>query len=345
VRVVDGELFGGDRYSAQACQSRIISDVSLVCEDVPDVTTTSGEVTMLRMVAPDVVDLCIVPRHPIEQLPGQYLQVQFRGFPMRCYSPTAPLDRVGDSQSFHLHIRRVPNGRVSSALGTTITPGHRVKLKGPFGTAYLRPNMHNRLVLVAGGTGFAPVWSITDGAMRENSYRELVLIVGARSIESLYMIPALLRLATCPHATIIPVTNVPQTQSPAIRTGQPTDYLPELHEDDIVYAAGAPGLVEAVKAVAEAAGAMWYADPFVPNFETQAGLLSRAVNWLTGEAQIASPPMIPLQPPRTPPDIVRETATAEPLAWRAPPWAGRPAPPNYRSQSSPARATSGRRHR
>ena len=254
-------------------------------EDVPEVATMSGWITALSPVAPDVVEVSIALDEPTEHLPGQYFQVKFRGFPARCYSPTVPLDRFGDQLTIHLHVLRVRDGRVSSALGHKIREGHRVKLEGPFGSAYLRPNQGNRLVLVAGGAGFAPIWSIADAAKRENFQREIVLVAGARSIESLYMIPALARLATCPNVTIVPVTYAPQTASPVIQTGLPTDYVPELRPDDIVYAAGTPRLVDAIKEMAAASGAMCHTVPFVPNSEGLESVLSQATNWFIGETQ------------------------------------------------------------
>jgi NAD(P)H-flavin reductase/ferredoxin len=297
VRVLAGALFGGgETGEAKACQCRVIADVTVAVEEVPDVTTASGRVTSLEFVAPDVIEVCIALQRPLEYLPGQYLDVQFQGFSPRCYSPTVPLDRFGDGRSIHLHVRRVAGGRVSSALGTKILVGHRVRLKGPFGSAYLRPGLKDHpLVLVAGGTGFAPIWSIADAAVRENPRRQIVLLVGARTIESLYMIPALWRLARCPNVTIIPVTDARQTASPIIKIGSPLDYLPTLYADDIVYAAGPPPLVEAITDLAEVSGATWYADAFVPNAERPAGLLTRAVNWIKGDMQTPSPSTVPSQ--------------------------------------------------
>jgi NAD(P)H-flavin reductase/ferredoxin len=319
VRIVTGQLFGnGASREAKACQCRVVSDVQIEIEEVPDVTTTIGRVTAVKPLASDVVAVRIVPQDPVEYLPGQYLQVQFRGFPARCYSPTVAMDRSGDRRAVHLQVRRVRGGRVSSALGKIIKPGHRVKLKGPFGSAYLRPGQSGqRLVLVASGTGFAPIWSIADAAMRENSRRELVLAVGARSIETLYMIPALLRLARCPNATIIPVVDTPQTVTAAIHTGSPVDYLPTLYTDDIVYAAGAPRLVEAVKQIAGASGATCYSDPFVPNAEGQRGLLSRAADWLLGAPPLTSPPIVPAQAATTGKDIAGEARSVGQTSSRA----------------------------
>jgi 3-phenylpropionate/trans-cinnamate dioxygenase ferredoxin reductase subunit len=287
--VVGGRVFGGGDPSAlRACQARIIADVTLAVEQVPEIVTTSGRIASLVPLAPDVVEVTVALRQRTEHLPGQYFQVSFRGFPARCYSPTVPLDQFGDERFVRFHIRRLAGGRVSSALGRTIVNGHPVKLSGPFGSAYLRPSLTNRLVLVSSGTGFAPIWSIADAAMRESYHRELVVVAGARSLESLYMLPALWRLATCPNVTVVPVTSTPHA-SRVVRTGRPTAYMPPLDADDIVYACGAPAMVEAAKAAAAAAGAACYADPFVPNVDSRDGMLSRTASLLAAAARIARP--------------------------------------------------------
>lgn len=188
--------------------------------------------------------------------------MRFRGYPARCYGPTVPLDWPSDPDPVRFHIRHFAKGRVSSAIGKKIGVGHRVRLTGPFGSAYLRHDQPGRLVLVASGTGFAPIWSIAEAAIRERPQRELVLIAGARSIESLYMIPALCRIALFPGVTIVPVVSQGETLTAAVLEGRPTDYLPALCPDDVVYAAGAPAMVEAVSHIAARGGARCYSDPF-----------------------------------------------------------------------------------
>jgi len=153
-------------------------------------------------VAPDVFELGIEQSEPLSYIPGQYCSVQFRGYPARCFSPTAPLAWPSDASLLRFHIRQVPNGRVSPALGNAIGLGHRVKVNGPFGTAFLRPYRSKRLVLVASGTGFAPIWAVAEAAIREQPRREIVLLVGGKTLESLYMIKALCRLALFPNVVI-----------------------------------------------------------------------------------------------------------------------------------------------
>lgn len=248
----------------------------------------SGRVSSLSALAPEVIEVGIELEQEAGYLPGQYFQVQFRGFPARPFCATVPLDRFGQHDCIHLHVRRIRDGRVSSALMQGISVGHHVTLKGPLGSAYLRPRMSGRLVLISGSTGFAPIWAIADAAMREDYERELVLVVSARSIESLYMIPALWRLAGCPNATIIPVTDASQSVSSIIRTGVATDFVPELRRDDTIYAAGPPAMIRAVESMAEMAGVTCYTEAFAPTL-SGGSLVSRAIGWLARNKTFSRP--------------------------------------------------------
>ncbi len=214
--------------------------------------------------APDIAGITIEVPKAFCYLPGQFCKLQFRGYPSRSFSPTYPLEGRGDDRLLHFHIRRMPDGRVSSAIGRHIRPGHRVRLSGPFGSAFLRRNHRGPLVLVGGGTGFAPMWSIAVAAIMEKPERQLTFIVAARDLRSLYSHAALCRLARFPNVTIIPVVTEPQSDFPAFRGGLPTEHMPPLTPDTVVYTSGAPGMTEAIGRIARAAGARCYADPFVP---------------------------------------------------------------------------------
>lgn len=289
VRVVAGRCLTTPTENSdtvRACQTRVISDLRVVVEKVPEETEASGNIVDLIDVAPDVWEICVESPRPVKYRPGQYLSVRFRGFPARYYSPTVPLDWPSNPDLMRFHVRQIPKGRVSAALGRKIRKGHRVRLKGPFGAAYFRPKHRGRLVLLSSGTGFAPIWAIADAAIREKPDREVVLIAGAREVQSLYMIPALCRLALFPHVTIIPTARQRQSISPAVRQGQPTEYLPWLSASDVIYAAGAPGVVRTTARIAAAAGTPCFTDPFLPAAQEGAGktLVSQATKWLVGPA-------------------------------------------------------------
>jgi len=267
VRLVEGRVFGGHEPGddmVHACQARIVSDIAIVTEDVPEPLTISGQVADIVRLAPDIAGVTIEVAKQLPFLPGQFCKLAFRGYPPRSYSPTYPLEGRAGGHVMNFHIRRLADGKVSAALGRDIRPGHRVKLTGPFGSAFLRRKHRGPIVLVAGGTGFAPMWSIAAAAIGERPERELTFIVAARELRSLYSHGALCRLARFPNVTIIPVVAEPQSDFPAIRAGRPTDHLPPLSPDTVVYTSGAPAMTESVGRIARAAGARCYSDPFVP---------------------------------------------------------------------------------
>jgi 3-phenylpropionate/trans-cinnamate dioxygenase ferredoxin reductase subunit len=218
----------------------------------------------------------------LPHLAGQYAQVRFSGYPSRPFSITHPLRGNPNSRSVWFHVRRMKDGRVTSSLGKRIKPGHRVKLTGPYGSAHFRPNLDSRLILVATNTGFAPIWSIAVAALRENPERMMMIIAGGRTIESLYMGPALAQLARFPNVLVVPVCSTPQTLTKSVNLGRPTDYLPRLLSTDVLYACGAPGMVDSIKSIAARIGAVCYADPFLPTTDdtVEESVLTRAKGWL-----------------------------------------------------------------
>jgi NAD(P)H-flavin reductase/ferredoxin len=285
VRLVSGEVRGGEGSEpgiVHACQCRIVGDVVIERGQASGVRTVEGVLASLRALSAEVAEVGIRTRRALPYHAGQYAQVRFSGYPSRPFSITHPLSGNPNSRWVWFHVRRMRDGRVTSALGRRIRLGHRVKLTGPYGSAHFRPNLDSRLILVATNTGFAPIWSIAVAALRENSQRAMMIIAGGRTIESLYMGPALARLTRFPNVRVVPVCSTPQTLTNAVKLGRPTDYLPRLLPTDVLYACGAPGMVDSIKSIAGKAGAACHADPFLPTTDdtVEEGVLTRAMGWL-----------------------------------------------------------------
>jgi 3-phenylpropionate/trans-cinnamate dioxygenase ferredoxin reductase subunit len=285
VRLVSGEVQGGEGVEpgiVHACQCRVVSDAVIEMGQPSGVRTVEGVLSSLRPLSDQVMEVGIKTDRALPYHAGQYAQVGFSGYPSRPFSMTHPLYGDPDSCSVWFHVRRMSDGRVTSAFGKRITPGHRVKVAGPFGSAHFRPHQECRLILVATNTGFAPIWSIAVAALRENPERRMMIIAGGRTIESLYMGPALARLARFPNVLVLPVCSTPQTVTTAVKPGRPTDYLPRLLPTDVLYACGAPGMVDSVKSIAARVGAVCYADPFLPTTNDTAvkSAVTRVKRWL-----------------------------------------------------------------
>lgn len=288
VRLVSGEVRGGEGSElgiVHACQCRILADATIDGGLQSSVRTVEGVLSSLQALSPEVMEVGIRTERTLPYRPGQYLQVRFRGFPSRPFSITHPLRSHSDGRSVWFHVRRRKDGRVTSSLGTSIALGHRVKLTGPHGSAHFRPNLDGRLILVATSTGFAPIWSIAVAALREKPQRAMMIIAGGRTIQSLYMGPALMRLSRFPNVRIVPVCSTPQTLTKSVRPGRPTDYLPRLLPSDVLHACGAPGMVDSIKAIAAPIGAICYADPFVPTTDDTI----RAKGWLAARPRPIKP--------------------------------------------------------
>jgi NAD(P)H-flavin reductase/ferredoxin len=292
VSVVSGQVDDrgtADKGTVLACQAKVIGNAEIAFESVPEVAKRSGVVTGIAPLTSDIVEVIVTLSSPIEFRPGQYLGVKFSGFPARDLSPTVRFDGTAGPGELVFHIRRYPGGLVSTQVGSTIRPGHRVQVRGPFGSAYLRDG-DGPLVLIGGGTGWAPIWSVASAARREQRHRDLVVIAGSRDAEGLYMRRSLDWLIDDGVREIITTAEIGATDP--VRRGRPTHYLPSLGPEDTVYVAGPPPLVDAIKLKSRAAAARCYADPFLPNAQPLS-LIDRVMGMLRRPATTA------IEAPRT----------------------------------------------
>lgn len=291
VRVVSGEIEAepvGRRGLVRACQATLAGDAAIEFEEVPIPSKRHGTVAAMRRLSDEILEMVVRLNSPFEYLPGQYVKAAFAGFPSRDYSPTAYLDGRLDESELVFHIRRYDDGLVSSALGRAIAVGHKVRIEGPYGHAFYRAGP-SRLVLVASGTGWAPIWSVARAARLAEPAREMVVIAATRDPRNLYMAPALEWLAATGVREIV-LTATGERAGGDIRFGRPTEFMPALAADDVVYAAGSPGMVQAVQEIAALAGADCHADPFTPstNGGSMFDRLRRAMRG-SGESALANP--------------------------------------------------------
>ena len=311
VRLVGGQMRGGEGSepgTVHACQCRIVGDAEIEKAQSSGVRTVEGVVSSLRPLSSEVMEVGIRTDRALRYHAGQYAQLCFSGYPSRPFSITQPLRGNPDGRSIWFHIRKMEGGRVTPLIGRYIKAGHRVKVTGPYGSAHFRSNQDSRLILIGTSTGFAPIWSIAIAALRENPQRRIMVIAGGKTVESLYMGPALGRLARFPNVRVVPCCSTPQNVSRLVRPGRPTDHMPRLHPTDVLYVCGAPQMVDSVKSIAVRAGAVCYADPFLPTAEDriEESVLTRAMRWLaaptaaiTERIALASQPrQLALPPPR-----------------------------------------------
>ena len=85
-----------------------------------------------------------------------------------------------------------------------------------------------------------------------------------------------------------------------MKLGRPTEFLPRLLPTDVLYACGAPGMVDSIKSIAAHIGAVCYADPFLPTTDNtvEESVLTRAMGWLAVPSSLQMRPARSRSPPQ-----------------------------------------------
>ena len=144
---------------------------------------------------------------PIDYHPGQYLSVltPYAHAEWRHYSPSLP---TNPARQMEFHIRAVPGGTVSPSIVALATPGDRWVLSSPLGELEIRHDPGNKqdVLIIAGGTGIAPVRAMLFDLARFADLPRVHLFYGARFPGELYDLGNLIELAShSPWLTVQPV--------------------------------------------------------------------------------------------------------------------------------------------
>ncbi|MBW3566541.1 MAG: CDP-6-deoxy-delta-3,4-glucoseen reductase [Proteobacteria bacterium] len=202
----------------------------------------------------------------LQFLAGQYVDILLRDGARRSFSlANAP----HDDELLELHIRHIPGGEFTTKVFAEMTEKALVRLQGPLGSFYLRENSSRPILLVGGGTGFAPLKAILEHAFHAGLQRPIHLYWGARQLRDLYL-PELPQRWADEHANVsyTPVLSEPdkhwQGRKGWVHEAVTEDY-PDLSRYD-VYMAGPPPMITAAKGEFLAAG-LPYEQLFFDSFD------------------------------------------------------------------------------
>jgi len=175
-----------DRGYILACQSVPRSDIGIAVDLATRVSqrSASGRVVEQRKLTHDITHLRVVLDEPMPYKAGQFANLGIEGLDgvVRSYSFAAPARGDGEVSFF---VRRVPGGRFSSLVNDHDIVGRSVRVDGPSGDFWLRPS-DAPLLLVAGGSGLAPILAILQEALAAGVARSVTLLFGAREARDLY---------------------------------------------------------------------------------------------------------------------------------------------------------------
>ena len=211
-----------------------------------------ARVSALERLAPDVMRLKLqLPANVVPKYhAGQYVEFILRDGARRSYSMANAPHTAQDG--LELHLRHMPGGQFTDHVFGPMKEKDILRLEGPFGSFFLREDSDRPIVLLASGTGFAPIKAILEHMRFKGIARDTVLYWGARARADLYLHDwALEAAAAMPNLRYVPVLSEPRDDDGwSGRTGfvhaAVMADLPDLagHE---VYACGAPVMVDAAQ--------------------------------------------------------------------------------------------------
>ncbi|MEY8879070.1 MAG: CDP-6-deoxy-delta-3,4-glucoseen reductase [Leptothrix sp. (in: b-proteobacteria)] len=236
---------------------------------VSTVTRPSADVAILQLQLP--------ANQSFRYHAGQYIEFILRDGVRRAYSMAqAP---HADQHTIELHIRHLPGGRFTDHVFGAMKEKEILRIEGPFGSFLLRDDSPQPIVLLASGTGFAPIKALIEQLRATGNTRATRLYWGCRSRADLYQHDwALQAAAELPWLRYTPVLSAPLVGDAWTgRTGLVHHAvladLPDLREQQ-VYACGAPVMVDAAQRdfVAQAGlpAEAFFADSFVSEADKHA---------------------------------------------------------------------------
>jgi CDP-4-dehydro-6-deoxyglucose reductase/ferredoxin-NAD(P)+ reductase (naphthalene dioxygenase ferredoxin-specific) len=270
-----------------ACRTQVWGDTQIRRLSVEEFVMHPSRIMQCRVteLAPLTHDvyrlrLAIESGGPYTFSAGQFAKLQF------AFAPDAPRDysmanppHVG---GLEFHFRVTPGG-VSQRIPGEVKAGDLVRVSGPFGTAYLREQHAGPILLVAGGTGLAPVRAILLAALNRGMKQPMYLYFGVRAERDVYGEPEL-RALEAKHPNLkVHVVVSEQPVAGVHRIGMVTDALAADLADLSgfqVYMAGPPAMVDAATELAALQGVQprdMHADAFYGAAE-QASQLKRAAS-------------------------------------------------------------------
>jgi CDP-4-dehydro-6-deoxyglucose reductase len=204
--------------------------------------------------APDVavLKLQLPANDRLQYHAGQYIEFILRDGARRSYSMANAPHTQEAQPGIELHIRHMPGGKFTDHVFGAMKEKEILRMEGPFGSFFLREDSDKPIVLLASGTGFAPIKAILEHMEHKALARPTVLYWGCRRRADLYLDDwAQAAAARLPWLRYVPVLSEPTAEDAwSGRTGFVHQAVmadwPDLSGHQ-VYACGAPVMVESAR--------------------------------------------------------------------------------------------------
>ena len=183
---------------------------------------------------------------------GQYVEFLLRDGDRRSYSMATAPHRQAEAPQMELHLRHMPGGKFTDHVFANMKEKEILRIEGPYGSFFLREESDKPIVLLASGTGFAPIKAILEHMAFKGITRPTTIYWGGRRPSDLYQSAWVqAQVASMPNLTYVPVVSdaLPEDAWTG-RTGfvhqAVLEDFPDLSGHQ-VYACGAPIVVESAR--------------------------------------------------------------------------------------------------
>ena len=184
---------------------------------------------------------------------GQYAELYFNQCKEKHFSMANP----PSTNELEFHIKTLDGGEVSNYVQNTLQIGETVKVRGPFGNAYLRDSHKGPIIAVAGGTGLAPILSIIKSSQDIKMKQPIQVYYGAQSEKDLYFLKQFEELIkNNKNLSFVPVV-MELSENKTLRNGLVTEIvINDIKDFDgyKAYLAGPPKMVEAAEKILSSHG-------------------------------------------------------------------------------------------
>jgi CDP-4-dehydro-6-deoxyglucose reductase len=178
-------------HKALFCQARIRGNLTIQVQEVDaardiEIKNLPCRVEKLEHLAHDIIRiyLRLPPTERLQFLAGQYIEVLIKDHEPRAFSiANAPYD----DEFVELHIRYVKGGLFTDQVFHHMQEKAMLRIRGPLGTFFLREDSERPVILIGGGTGFAPLKGMLEHAFETGIRRPLHLFHGVRAKRDLYL--------------------------------------------------------------------------------------------------------------------------------------------------------------
>ena len=248
-----------------ACSCYPQQDIEVVLPEA-GMGKLEAKVTSIEYLNADILGIRLKPSRPFEYRAGQFLNLFKDETTARCYS-LASVPAL-DEELF-LNVRKVPSGLVSNWIFDNLKAGDGITISEATGDCFYVPgNPEQDMLLIATGSGLAPLYGIIRDALLNGHQGKLSLYHGSYSPEGFYLVEALKSLART-HGNFSYVPCVSEGEAPeGYAQGMVLDVALADNPDLSgwrVFLCGNPLMVNAARQQTFLAGASMreiYADPF-----------------------------------------------------------------------------------